>query len=107
MWNLRAYPEGGEMIIGGLDTPPRSVSILNCDAPLTVEQRGLQTFVRGIPDRNPETIAGTPVFRFEFDEPPRQRIGFYPWAEPRVCLGGDAADAAAAANVDEGAADAS
>jgi len=97
LWNLRAYPEGGEMVVGGLDTPPRRVSIVGCDARLSVETRGIQTIVRGLPPENPEPIAGTPVFRFEFDQPPRQAIGFHPWREPRVCLGGDAAAAAAAA----------
>ena len=97
LWNVRSYP-GERMVIGGLDTPPRRVSLLGCDAPLRVEQRGLQTIVTGIPPENPEPVAGTPVFKFEFDEPPRQAIGFHPWTEPRICLRGDAADAAAAAN---------
>jgi alpha-L-fucosidase len=99
MWNVRSYPQDGEMIIGGLDTPPVRVSILGCSTPLTVERRGLQTIVRGIPRENPEPIAGTPVFKFEFAEPPQQAIGFYPWQEPRLCLRGDAADVAAAANL--------
>jgi hypothetical protein len=98
LWNLRSYPRNGEMIIGGLDTPPKRVTLLGADAELSVERRGLQTTVRGIPETNPERIAGTPVFKFEFDVPPRQAIGFYPWKEPRICLRGDAADAAAVAN---------
>jgi alpha-L-fucosidase len=89
LWNLRSYPQGGEMIVGGFDTPPRRVSILGCAAPLTLEQRGLQTLVRGIPLENPDAIAGTPVFKFAFNEPPRQAIGFYPWLEPRCCLRAD------------------
>lgn len=97
LWNVRSYPRE-RMIIGGLDTPPRRVSILGCDARLSLERRGLQTIVSGFPAKNPEPLAGTPVFKFEFDQPPQQRIGFYPWAEPRICLRGDAADAAAVAN---------
>ena len=38
------------------------------------------------------------TFKFEFAEPPRQAIGFYPWEESSICLRGDAADAAAVAN---------
>jgi alpha-L-fucosidase len=97
LWNLRSYPRDGEMILGGFETPIRRASILGCDAPLTLQRRGLQTIVRGFPETNPEPVAGMPVIKFEFDEPPRQAIGFYPWAEPRHCLRGDAADAAAVA----------
>jgi alpha-L-fucosidase len=94
LWNLRSYPRDGVMIIGGLETPPERVTILGCDVPLSVERRGLQTIIRGIPRENPEPVAGVPVFAFTFAEPPRQAIGFYPWAEPRRPLRGDAADLA-------------
>ncbi len=99
LWNVRGYPQDGQMIIGGFQTPPRRVSLLGCDVKLSVDRSGLQTIVSNIPLKNPEPIAGTPVFRFHFDEPPRQAIGFFPHATPRRhCLRGDAADVAALAN---------
>ena len=46
---------------------------------------------------NPDAVAQTPVFKFEFAQEPRQAIGMG-CSGRRVCLGGDAAAAAAAAN---------
>lgn len=97
LWNLRTEPRDGTLIVGGLQTPVQRVTVLGHAAPLSVEQRGLQTIVRGLPPAS-DSPAGTPVLCFEFAQEPRQAIGMGCQVEgPRWCLGSDAAGVAAEA----------
>ena len=74
LWNLRSYPAGG-MIVGGLKTKVKRVSILATGESLRFRQTPLQLFVSGLPRRNPDPVAGAPVLKFEFAGRPRQAIG--------------------------------
>jgi len=74
LWNLRSYPRR-EMIIGGLKTKVKRVSILATGRQLPFHQTPMQLFVGGLPPRNPDPIAGAPVFKFEFEGRPRQAVG--------------------------------
>ena len=97
LWNVRSDPQG-EMIIGGLQTNVKRVTILGGGQELAFRQLPLQLFIEKIPPaRQADPIAHTPVFKVEFDAEPRQAIGMS-CSGKRVCLGGDAAQAAAAAN---------
>ncbi len=75
LWNLRGYPRD-RMRIGGMCGRCLRASILATGRRLPFKQDGREVVVR-VPARNPDRVTGTPVFKFEFASPPRQKLGMY------------------------------
>jgi len=80
----RRWP-GQELAIGGLVTPLRCASYLAsgapgvAGAPVAYEQDAKRLVLKGLPEESPDEVAGVCVFKLEFDEPPRQDLGYgYP-----------------------------
>ena len=50
-------------------------SYLATGAPIAFEQTDNRLVLKGLPDENPDKIAGVCVLKIEFDAPPRQKLG--------------------------------
>jgi alpha-L-fucosidase len=66
---------GRELVIGGLLTQVKAASLLATDEPVAFEQTENCLVLKGLPDSNPDQIAGVSVVKLEFDTPPRQVLG--------------------------------
>jgi alpha-L-fucosidase len=66
---------GQELAIGGLRGPVVKASLLATGQPLAVEQTENRLVLRGLPDAQPDAIAGTTLIKLEFSAPPQQVLG--------------------------------
>ena len=66
---------GGELTIGGLETPVKRVSYLATGAEIAFSQSENRLVLTGLPATNPDAEVGIAVLKFEFDGAPRQRLG--------------------------------
>ena len=62
---------GQELVIGGVVPRLRNASYLVTGEPIEFEQTGRRLFLRGLPEENPDKIAGVCVIKLEFGERPR------------------------------------
>ena len=66
---------GSELAIGGLRSQVRRATLLDTGDPVAFEQAENRLLLRGLPETNPDPIAGTAVIKLECDGPPRQVLG--------------------------------
>ncbi|PKO23978.1 MAG: alpha-L-fucosidase [Chloroflexi bacterium HGW-Chloroflexi-1] len=66
---------GGELAIGGLQTNVLKASLLATGAPLAFEQTENRLVLKGLPETNPDQIAGVAVIKLECASAPRQVLG--------------------------------
>ncbi len=66
---------GSTMVIGGLATTVRRITILGSGRNVEFEQTPQQLVIRGLPKRNPDAVARYAVLKLEFDRRPRQVLG--------------------------------
>ena len=66
---------GKELVIGGLRTPVVRASFLVSGQPIAFEQSAQRLVLKGLPDAQPDTIAGTTIIKLEFLAPPQQTLG--------------------------------
>ena len=66
---------GSEIVIGGLKTPVKRITVLGSDTPISFEQTKDQLTLRGLPAQCPDTIASYAVLKVEFGKRPRQILG--------------------------------
>jgi len=66
---------GQELVIGGLLTKAQKACYLATGEPIAFEQTDNRLVLKGLPDQNPDKIAGVCVLKVEFDAPPRQALG--------------------------------
>jgi alpha-L-fucosidase len=66
---------GEELVIGGLRAKVLQASLLSDGEPVSFEQTDTRLILRGLPEANPDGIAGVAVVKIECDEPPRQVLG--------------------------------
>jgi alpha-L-fucosidase len=66
---------GSELVIGGLTSKVERVTLLATGEPVTFEQSGNRLVLGGLPESNPDPIAGVTVLKLECDGPPRQLLG--------------------------------
>lgn len=60
----------GELLIAGLTTPVRRVTMLTDGRDISFEQKGRRLLLKGLPTDCPEPGTGWTVFRLDFDEQP-------------------------------------
>ena len=66
---------GEELVIGGLQPRVKMASLLATGQPIDFEQTEQRLVLKGLPQSNPDRIAGVSVIRLECDAPPRQVLG--------------------------------
>jgi alpha-L-fucosidase len=66
---------GKELAIGGLLTKLGKASLLATGEPVDFEQTENRLILRGLPESNPDEIAGVSVIKLEFESEPQQRLG--------------------------------
>jgi alpha-L-fucosidase len=66
---------GEELVIGGLRAKVRQASLLSSGAPVSFEQTDTRLILKGLPETNPDGIAGYGVIKLVCDEAPRQVLG--------------------------------
>lgn len=66
---------GKELAIGGLLTKLERASLLATGEPVDFEQTENRLIMRGLPESNPDQIAGVSVIKLEFESEPQQRLG--------------------------------
>ena len=66
---------GSELAIGGLRTAVRRVTLLATGDPVEYAQSEERLLLSGLPETNPDPIAGVTVLKLECDGPPRQVLG--------------------------------
>jgi alpha-L-fucosidase len=66
---------GKELAIGGLQVKVLKASYLATGAPIAFEQTENRLVLKGLPDQNPDKIAGVCVIKLECDAPPKQVLG--------------------------------
>ena len=66
---------GSEIVIGGLRTKVKRVSVLATGAEVSFEQSANRLVMRGLPAACPDDILGYAVLKLEFDQRPRQVLG--------------------------------
>jgi alpha-L-fucosidase len=66
---------GEELVIGGLRPRVKSATLLATGQPVDFEQTEQRLVLRGLPQSNPDGIAGVSVIRLECDAPPHQVLG--------------------------------
>jgi len=66
---------GRELVIGGLLTQVKKASLLATGESIALEQAENRLVLKGLPESNPDKIAGVSVIKLEFDAPPRQMLG--------------------------------
>ena len=66
---------GSEIVIGGLKTKVKGITVLGTETPVAFEQTKDQLFMRGLPAQCPDQIAGYAVLKLEFEKKPRQVLG--------------------------------
>lgn len=72
-WLARAWP-GESFAIGGLRTKVRAVRFLHNGRPVSFRQDANRLVFHGLPQANPEPIAGVPVLKIQFASPPHQDL---------------------------------
>jgi len=60
---------------GGLLTKVKRASLLATGGSIAFEQTEDRLVLKGLPESNPDKIAGVSVVKLEFDVPPRQVLG--------------------------------
>lgn len=66
---------GSEIVIGGLKTPVRRVTVMGREGNVAFEQSKDRLVLKGLPATTPDDIAGYAVVKIEFTAPPRQELG--------------------------------
>jgi alpha-L-fucosidase len=66
---------GGQLALGGLETPVNRITYLASGEPISFQQSGNRLVMSGLPDASPDAEVGIAVLKFEFDGEPRQRLG--------------------------------
>lgn len=66
---------GKELVIGGLLCKVQKASFLATGEPIAFEQTENRLILKGLPEKNPDTIAGVCVIKLELDKPLRQVLG--------------------------------
>lgn len=66
---------GKELAIGGLLTKLDKASLLATGDPIDFEQTENRLILKGLPETNPDEIAGVSVIKLEFESEPQQRLG--------------------------------
>jgi alpha-L-fucosidase len=66
---------GKELAIGGLLTKLERASLLATGEPVDFEQTENRLILKGLPESNPDEIAGVSVIKLEFESEPQQRLG--------------------------------
>ena len=66
---------GSELVIGGLLTRVRRITILGREGEVSFEQTRDRLVMKGLPATTPDDIAGWAVVKIEFEAPPRQVLG--------------------------------
>ncbi len=66
---------GRELAIGGLQMKVNRASLLATGEPITFEQTENRLILKGLPDANPDKIAGVSVIKLECASAPRQVLG--------------------------------
>ncbi len=66
---------GKELAIGGLEVKVEKASILATGQVVDVAQTKNRLLLTGLPQDNPDPIAGVAVIKLECDAPPRQKLG--------------------------------
>jgi alpha-L-fucosidase len=83
MWTLKGntgyywcnrWP-GKKLVIGGLQTPVKNVSLLAYDKTFKFEQNENRLIIKGLPEICPDKLVGTTVVKIEFDGTPHQMLG--------------------------------
>jgi alpha-L-fucosidase len=89
LWT-RIWPKGGEMGLGGILTPVRSVRLLKDGTPIQFEQRGHRVLLKNLPTTPPDTHAGVSVLVVEFEGQPEFKfMSYYPQLHEGVDLAGE------------------
>jgi alpha-L-fucosidase len=89
VWN-RIWPKGGEMNLGGILSPVRSIRLLKDGTPVQFEQRGHRVLLKNLPPTPPDTHAGVSVLQVEFDGKPEFNfMSYYPQLHEGVDIAGD------------------
>ena len=76
MWNKIWHPYKGMMSLGGFQTAPKSVTLMD-GTPLEFELTGSRILLKNVPEQNPDPILGVPIVKLEFDEKPVYRFASY------------------------------
>jgi len=66
---------GKELVIGGLLCKVLRASFLATGEPIAFEQTENRLILKGLPETNPDKIAGVSVIKLECDSAPRQVLG--------------------------------
>jgi alpha-L-fucosidase len=66
---------GKELAVGGLEVKVLKASYLATGEPIAFEQTENRLILKGLPEKNPDAIAGVCVLKLECDAPPRQVLG--------------------------------
>ena len=66
---------GKELTLGGLRMKVKRASLLATGAPIAFEQSEDRLILKGLPEQNPDQIAGVSVIKLECDSAPRQVLG--------------------------------
>ena len=66
---------GSELVIGGLRSKVKRISLLGWDDVIAFTQNDERLVLSGLPICNPDDIAGVSVLKLEFETPPRQVLG--------------------------------
>ncbi len=76
MWNKIWSPYKGQMSLGGFETCPKAVTLMD-GTPLEFEHKGARILLKNVPEENPDPILHVPLVRIEFDETPKYRFASY------------------------------
>jgi alpha-L-fucosidase len=66
---------GSEIVFGGFRTKLRRATLMGLNQEVTFEQSKDRLVLRGLPEKNPDEIAGYAMIRLEFEGRPRQELG--------------------------------
>jgi hypothetical protein len=66
---------GSEIVIGGLKTRVKRISVLGTGDEVAFEQSSNRLIMRGLPAACPDGILGYAVLKLEFEKRPRQALG--------------------------------
>jgi alpha-L-fucosidase len=66
---------GAELAIGGLTVRVERATLLADGRSLPFEQTENRLVLRGLPEQNPDSIAGISIIKLECDAPPQQKLG--------------------------------
>jgi len=71
------WPKDGEIVYGGIMTKLKSARILNYDGKIEFEQVGHRIYLRNLPPKCPDSIAGIAVTALEFEKAPDFSMASY------------------------------